>query len=277
MAASGNVAPVIIKKKKVIAGDGHHGGAWKVAYADFVTAMMAFFMLMWLLNATTENQRQGLADYFTPSIMISRVSGGGEGSFYGSTLFSAENYPEVGQGTPPAVASELELSSALTGYSQSQEKADKEAFEKVESMLVGSGGESMVSDDLQKHIVTRVTDEGLVIELFALNGKPLFKSGSAEATPLLTDLLDMVGRVTALVTNDVAVGAHVRSEPIVLADNPIWEGSASRAERARQLLVSGGVDPSRLRRVTGHADRKPAVANPMAIRNNRVEIVLLRY
>ena len=70
-------APIIIKRKKVIAGDGHHGGAWKVAYADFVTAMMAFFMLMWLLNATTEQQRKGIADYFSPTIPINRVSGGG--------------------------------------------------------------------------------------------------------------------------------------------------------------------------------------------------------
>ena len=78
--AAGSNAPVIIKRKKIIKGGGHHGGAWKVAYADFVTAMMAFFMLMWLLNATTEKQRKGLADYFNPTIPINRISGGGEGA-----------------------------------------------------------------------------------------------------------------------------------------------------------------------------------------------------
>ena len=77
MSANAKLAPVIIKRKKIIKGGGHHGGAWKVAYADFVTAMMAFFMLMWLLNATTEQQRKGLADYFSPTIPIVRVSGGG--------------------------------------------------------------------------------------------------------------------------------------------------------------------------------------------------------
>ena len=76
MSASNSVAPVIIKRKKVVSGDGHHGGAWKVAYADFVTAMMAFFMLMWLLNATTEQQRKGIADYFNPTIPVNRISGG---------------------------------------------------------------------------------------------------------------------------------------------------------------------------------------------------------
>ena len=85
MGAQSNLAPVIIKRKKKVVGGGHHGGAWKVAYADFVTAMMAFFMMMWLLNATTEQQRQGLADYFSPTIPINRVSGGGDGSFGSKT------------------------------------------------------------------------------------------------------------------------------------------------------------------------------------------------
>ena len=93
-----NLAPVIIKRKKVIASGGHHGGAWKVAYADFVTAMMAFFMLMWLLNATTEKQRKGLADYFHPTIAVSRISGGGDGMLSGDSLFLEEALAH--QGTP---------------------------------------------------------------------------------------------------------------------------------------------------------------------------------
>lgn len=94
---SGN-APIIIKRKKVIAGGGHHGGAWKVAYADFVTAMMAFFMLMWLLNATTEQQRKGIADYFTPTIPINRISGGGDGMFAGDDIFSEGMSARAGMG-----------------------------------------------------------------------------------------------------------------------------------------------------------------------------------
>ena len=98
MAVDSNVAPIIIKRKKVSGGDGHHGGAWKVAYADFVTAMMAFFLLMWLLNATTEKQRKGLADYFSPTVAISRVSGGGDGSLGGDSVFSENTLPRVGTG-----------------------------------------------------------------------------------------------------------------------------------------------------------------------------------
>ena len=90
--------PIIIKRKKVIAGGGHHGGAWKVAYADFVTVMMAFFMLMWLLNATTETQRKGLADYFSPTIAVARVSGGGDGAFSGDSLMSEATLSQSGSG-----------------------------------------------------------------------------------------------------------------------------------------------------------------------------------
>lgn len=100
MAGQGNAAPVIIKRKKVVAGGGHHGGAWKVAYADFVTAMMAFFLLMWLLNATTEKQRKGLSDYFNPTIPISRISGGGDGALGGETMFSENTRAQAGTGAP---------------------------------------------------------------------------------------------------------------------------------------------------------------------------------
>ncbi|MEY4871299.1 MAG: hypothetical protein RLZZ563_629, partial [Pseudomonadota bacterium] len=109
MAGPGNAAPVIIKRKKVIAGGGHHGGAWKVAYADFVTAMMAFFMLMWLLNATTEKQRKGLADYFSPTIPVNRISGGGDGSFGGDSVLSEQTMAQNGTGVPSGVTLQQDL------------------------------------------------------------------------------------------------------------------------------------------------------------------------
>jgi chemotaxis protein MotB len=103
MSATGEARPIIIiKKKKVIAGGGHHGGAWKVAYADFVTAMMAFFLLMWLLNATSEDQRKGLADYFNPTLPISRTSAGGAGMLEGKAIFGDESTAgTVPDGVPP--------------------------------------------------------------------------------------------------------------------------------------------------------------------------------
>ncbi len=129
MGAQSNLAPVIIKRKKKVVEGGHHGGAWKVAYADFVTAMMAFFMMMWLLNATTEQQRQGLADYFSPTIPVNRVSGGGDGTFGGESIFSEETLPQNGLG-------------ATTQYATQQQAA------RGESGTVSEGGEKDSSDEL---------------------------------------------------------------------------------------------------------------------------------
>ena len=109
MAGQSNVAPVIIKRKKVIAGGGHHGGAWKVAYADFVTAMMAFFLLMWLLNATTEKQRKGISDYFSPTIAVNRISGGGDGAFGGDSVFTEETLAQNGTGADSAKPTESKI------------------------------------------------------------------------------------------------------------------------------------------------------------------------
>lgn len=272
MSASTNVAPVIIKRKKVIVGGGHHGGAWKVAYADFVTAMMAFFMLMWLLNATTEKQRKGLADYFAPSVPISRVSGGGVGAFGGTNMFTESELLEDGTG-----ASQKYPDNAFDAPSpESGSNRDDAAFDSIEAALTARSGESTVSKDMFKHIVTRVTDEGLVIELFALDGAPLFDENSDNPTLLLRDLISMVSRVTAMVSNGIAVNGHIRAHPVVLANSPVWELSTARADRTRRLMEAASIAPDRLQRVAGHADRKPAVRNPMANRNNRVEVVLLR-
>jgi chemotaxis protein MotB len=271
------VAPIIIKKKKKGGGDGHHGGAWKVAYADFVTAMMAFFMLMWLLNATTEKQRKGLADYFSPTIPISRVSGGGNGAFSGDSMFVEDIKPQSGTGATSLNPLDAQQSRGETGVDQSaQEQANQEAFTAIEEALSGRGGESMVSDRLAKHIVTKVTDEGLIIELFATDTAPLFDAGRDTPTQLYRDLMRMVARVTGVVANNVAISGHTRSRPLVVAQNPNWGLSSARADVTRQLLESGGMKSKRIHRVTGHADRKLAVSNPMALRNNRVEIILLR-
>ncbi|MGZ2259703.1 flagellar motor protein MotB [Roseobacter sp. A03A-229] len=277
MAAQSNLAPVIIKRKKVIAG-GHHGGAWKVAYADFVTAMMAFFMMMWLLNATTEQQRQGLADYFAPTIPVNRISGGGDGAFGGESIFSEETLPQNGLGATTHYAAQQQQSRGDSGTSTDDgaQDATNEELEEIVAELTALGGESTVMKNALQHIVTRITDEGLVIELFALDGLPIFVDGTDRPTPLMETLVEMVASVSLAVTNDIAIGGHVRAAPIVLAENPVWDKSTDRATRTRLMLQQNGVTTERMQRVTGHADREPVHRNPMATRNDRVEIVLLR-
>lgn len=277
MNAQTNVAPIIIKKKKIVKGGGHHGGAWKVAYADFVTAMMAFFMLMWLLNATTEKQRKGLADYFSPTIAIARVSGGGEGAFGGDSVFSEETLPQNGTGANSFRPTEEAQARGVTGVSD--EGADdelEEALALIDSALTGRGGQSEVLENALRHVITRVTDEGLIIEIFDLEDAPLFVEGMDSPTPLLRELANMIGNVARLVTNPVGVGGYVRADPVVLAQSPVWELSAMRAGQMRILLEGAGMPTSRIQRVTGHASRKPAAPDPMAIRNNRIEVILLR-
>ncbi|NQZ72997.1 MAG: chemotaxis protein MotB, partial [Dinoroseobacter sp.] len=129
-------APIIIKRKKIVVEDGHHGGAWKVAYADFVTAMMAFFMLMWLLNATTEKQRKGIADYFNPTIPVTRVSGGGDGALGGDSVFTEDSLAQSGTGGLD---------------SKAPASAEQALFEEIDESLTALAGESMLSTEIARH------------------------------------------------------------------------------------------------------------------------------
>ncbi|WP_134724809.1 OmpA/MotB family protein [Paracoccus luteus] len=255
MAAGKGNAPVIIKRITVSGGGGHHGGAWKVAYADFVTAMMAFFLLMWLLNATTEKQRQGLADYFDPTIV--NASGGGSGIEGGQA-------PQT-----PADAAEASADAA-------QRQDFEQAARAIQDRLTGSGAESMQRVNLLRHVVTRMTDEGLVIELGDIVDEPLFAGETADPTPVLRELTGILASVLGQVRNPVAVSGHVRGYPEMMVEDPAWPLSDDRAHGVRKLLAQGGMDPDRVRRVTAHGDRRPRNANPMDPANNRVEVILLR-
>lgn len=268
MGASAN-APVIIKRKTVVSGEGHHGGAWKVAYADFVTAMMAFFLLMWLLNATTEKQRKGLADHFSPTIPVNRSSGGGDGALSGDSIFTEETLARSGVG---ASSPEAEVqSSANLPVSQQDD-----TLLAIESTLLGQGAEALLSENDLRHIVTRITDEGLVVELFSIEGAPLFDADTDTPLPVLGRLLNVVGDVFSFTTNQIAVDGHSRSHALVLVSNPIWDRSIARA-RGVKAALEAKIEPERIERVVGHADRQLALpGSPMAVRNDRLELILLR-
>jgi chemotaxis protein MotB len=279
MAKQPNASPVIIKRKKKIMGGRHHGGAWKVAYADFVTAMMAFFMLMWLLNATTEKQRKGLADYFNPTIPINRVSGGGEGFFGGDSIFSEQAFTQSGTGASVARPTEEIRASGANRISEGNGTGGQEAedsIKKIEQALIARGGESMTMDRVLRHVISKVTDEGLVIEVFDLDDVQLFEPDSTTPAPVLGEIADLLAEVLNLASNQVAVQGHVRTYPITLISNPVWDLSTARAETMRQMLEQSGLPGRRIQRVAGYADRVPAAANPMVARNNRLEVILLR-
>ncbi len=273
--ANNDLRPIIVKRKKVISGGGHHGGAWKVAYADFVTAMMAFFMLMWLLNATTENQRKGLADYFSPSIPVARISGGGDGAFGGDSPFSEEALAQNGTGATSENPTEGRQAMGLQGTEYDAE-ADEADLEEIAALLTGEGGDSVVSELARPHIETRLTDEGLVIEIFSRPGAPIFDPDTGSPQPWMTDLAVSMADLFGTVTNRVAVEAHIPAEPLVRLAASGWQRTTERAQALRALLEGGGLNPQRIARVTGHSDREPAVTPPIAPRNDRVEVILLR-
>ena len=272
-----NAAPVIIRKKKVTKGDGgHHGGAWKVAYADFVTAMMAFFLIMWLLNATTESQRQGLADYFSPAVSVSQVSGGGDGAFGGDNPLIDGDMPFSGEMAPPGSAAP-ETDEAITPGAGSPPKDEVAGLlAKLRAAFADQEGGSALAEQALRHIVTRVGDEGVIVEIFDLPGEPLFTGEADRATPVMRAITELLAEVFLPVENGLAIEGHTRAYPVVLNRNPVWDLSMQRAQRTRSLLREAGLPGERTQRVTGHADRRPASPNPSMSRNNRLEIILLR-
>lgn len=231
---------------------GHHGGAWKVAYADFVTAMMAFFLLMWLLNATTEQQREGLSEYFNPS--VTRTPGAsGDGIETGVRLGVDIDAPDA------------------------QRMSDYDAIaQQVQNRLNGLGAELMQMKNLLKHVVTRMTDEGLVIELTDLTSAPLFVEDSDQAQPVLRDLAVVIAGALKGLRNDIAIAGHVRAYPEALVQSPIWSLSNARGQTLRLALEGAGFNADRIQRVTGYADRRNRDLNPMSPQNNRLEVILLR-
>jgi len=180
--------------------------------------------------------------------------------------------------------SDLETS-VQTGPAQSAEAAEAdmgsgpetETYAEVQQRLAGLGGESAVMAQALRHIITRVTDEGLVIEMFDLPGTPLFDGETDAPEAVLRTLAGILARALAVTSADLAVAGHVQTFPIVRAVDPRWPLSAARAGRMRELLEGAGIDPDRMARVTGHADRRPALPDaPMDRRNNRLEVIVLR-
>jgi chemotaxis protein MotB len=134
----------------------------------------------------------------------------------------------------------------------------------------------MTMEQLLRHVVTRVTDEGLVVEIFDLPDAPIFVGDTAALSDQGRALVTMLAGVLTISTNEIAVNGYVRAHPITLIDNPVWPLSADRAQALRLMLQAEDLPADRMQRVTGFADRKPATTDPTAVRNNRMEIVLLR-
>ena len=331
---------ILIRKEEVVEAQGH-GGAWKVAYADFVTAMMAFFLLMWLLNATTEEQRKGLADYFSPNSVLSHSSSGTGQPFGGRTAFAdgemlsdlGSPQPTVGQqpvvdrvdddgsdvviqprphrddaeskapdlgGRPPpkppprqvhdsAAAGPIPVAATTPGHgdvqrkpSEAQLKAELERLEKQSFEQAAQQVRDVVNSDpelqeLARQLVIDMTPDGLRVQIRDADREPMFATGSAEPNEKAKLLLHKVAPVLARLTQDISIAGHTDAAPYAGSGRTNWELSADRANTTRRLLVESGLQESRIRSVTGNAERDLAVpGDPLAAANRRIAIVVLR-
>ena len=315
---------IIIRKEEVVEG-GHHGGAWKVAYADFVTAMMAFFLLMWLLNATTAEKRQGIADYFAPTNVLARSASGSGAPFGGRTPNSdgelvsdqgliqpvdSANVPvldmddndgnnkrapkagpaESGQNSteekPPAAPGQAQADAqtastvpnkATTDGKVDAAQAEKAAFEKAAEQLRKSVANDPALADIARQLTVDITPDGLRIQLVDEDKLPMFATGSAVLNDRAKLALLKIAPVLMKLPEPVAISGHTDASPFRNGERTNWDLSADRANATRRLLTDAGLPESRLKSVTGHADRDPLLpGDPLAAANRRIAITVLR-
>ncbi len=283
-------APIIIKRVKKAA-HGHHGGAWKVAYADFVTAMMAFFLLLWLLNAVTEQQLNGVADYFTPIAASTRESGAG-GMLGGQTVGEGASQSRTGATAavvlpPPSIGSggsemtdpnESSQNSEDASVRAAQEAKDQMQFEQVSQDLKEQISGVPDLAPMASSLLVENTPEGVRIQIMDQDKVDMFAPGSANLYPRSKELLAQVAKVVRKLPNKVSISGHTDpSNAIDPSGYTNWELSSDRALATRRALLEGGMDDKQINKVTGVSDREPIEKGQIrSPRNRRVSIVLLR-
>lgn len=270
------VRPIIVKKIYAAPHAGHHGGAWKVAYADFVTAMMAFFLLMWLIGATTEKQRKALADYFAPTLVQTKQeSAGSNGFFGGDSIVSVDSYPHrAGQTGTRSLTIPVD---AKGGPKESQAIArDRSRFQQMKKSLAERLKQRREILRFRKNIRFTDTREGLRIDMVDEADFTMFVSGTDRLTPDASQLLQQVAAVVSETPNALIIRGHTDALPYVRgsADNN-WQLSADRAEATRVFLKRSGIMQQRFARIEGVADKEPFIPQDrFDPRNRRMSITL---
>ncbi len=270
--------PIIIKRVKK-GGHAVHGGAWKIAYADFVTAMMAFFLLMWLLGSTTEGDKKGIADYFTTPMklaMNSTGSGSGDSASVvkGGGQDLSRTTGQVKNGDVEAERRTINLKALKAEQVRAEIARLEDLMRKVE--------EKIASNDklagMKSQIRLDMTRDGLRIQIIDEEQRPMFDSGSAAVKPYMRELLREIGVVLSEVPNRLTLEGHTDSQKFAAGDRGYsnWELSADRANSSRRELVLGGLTEDRVLRVQGLASSTPFDRNdPAAPTNRRISIIVM--
>ncbi|RAK68673.1 flagellar motor protein MotB [Phenylobacterium kunshanense] len=284
--------PIIIKKIKKGGGGGHHGGAWKVAYADFVTAMMAFFLLMWLINTTSPEQKRGIADYFAPA-SVSQTSSGAGGILAGTALGNdgakASGSSDVIEELAPSSRNPNDGESADGAKPMTPEQAaaaaEDQAAARREAAAFASAAQSLrqaLQDmpelaELSKNIIIDETPEGLRIQLVDQEGRSMFNQGASQPNERAKLLLRAISKIINQLPNRISIYGHTSASAGGVKPETDWALSAARADNSRKVLAGAGVDRDRVYQVSGKAASEPLYPDdPMLPGNRRIAIVLLR-
>jgi len=279
--ASNEKRPIVVKRIKKVAG-GHHGGAWKIAYADFVTAMMAFFLLMWLLASASEGDLRGIAEYFKTPLKV--ALSGGKSSGEGATLIQGggqdltRSEGQVKKGKTPlektAINIKMVQEEVLRMEKEKEIKKLKELKESIEKAIEASPK----LQQFKKQILLDITSEGLRIQIIDEKNRPMFQSGSAKLEPYTKEILYEIGTMLNQVPNKVSLSGHTDAQAYSIGDKGYgnWELSSDRANATRRELILGGIDENKIVRVVGLSSAVLFDKNdPLNPQNRRISLIVM--
>jgi chemotaxis protein MotB len=270
--------PIIIKRIKK-GGHAAHGGAWKIAYADFVTAMMAFFLLMWLLGSTTEGDKKGIADYFGSPLKLALLNGG-SGSGDSSHVVKGGGQ-DLTRSTGQVKRGETEAQRATVNIHQlkaEQIRAEIARLENIKRKIEQKIAANPKLEGMGKQILLEMTRDGLRIQIVDAEGRPMFASGSPVVQPVMRDVLRELGGLLAEVPNRLTLEGHTDALPFGSSERGYsnWELSSDRANASRRELITGGLPDDQVLRVQGLAASNPFDRrDPASPANRRISIVVM--
>ena len=276
--AEKKLQPIIIKRVKK-GGHAAHGGAWKIAYADFVTAMMAFFLLMWLLGSTAKGELQGISDYFSSPLKVAMAGGDGSGNSYSVIPGGGNDLSKVhGQVRRSDTDSEKARRQSIDTARAERAKQDAERIKTLQAKIDALITENPRLNEYKSQIRIDVTPDGLQIQIVDDQNRPMFDSGSAMVKPYMRDILREIGAALNGVENRVSLAGHTDAVPYSNSDRGYsnWELSSDRANATRRELVAAGMPDAKLGRVVGLAASDLLEPdNPRSAANRRITITVL--
>ena len=275
--AEPGLRPIVIKRIKK-SGGGHHGGAWKIAYADFVTAMMAFFLLMWLLGSTTKGELQGIAEYFQTPLKVAMSGGSGSGDsssvIKGGGTDLTKQVGQLKKANDPLQKKTYDLKAAQAEL----ERAEASRLKALKARIEAAIEANPTLKQFKKQLLLDITTEGLRIQIVDEQNRPMFALAKADLQPYTKEILHEIGRALNDVSNKISLSGHTDAAPYLNGATGYsnWELSADRANASRRELIVGGMDEAKVLRVVGLAsavlfDRQHPT-NPV---NRRISIIVM--